>query len=83
MGQFQSSIPRVDEENIKKEVKRFPVVLYTKPRCDYCTKAKQLLDDERIEYKEHDLDAHQVYIPKFINALNSNFAWILYYAVQT
>ncbi|VDN22120.1 unnamed protein product [Gongylonema pulchrum] len=73
MGHWQSTIPRVDEENIRKEVKRFPVVMYTKARCPYCIKAKQLLDKENIEYKEHDLDLHERFHPNdhqsYVNGL--------------
>lgn len=50
----------MDEESIRKEVKNFPVVIFTMPRCPYCVGAKQLLDGERIEYKENNLDVHQV-----------------------
>uniref|UniRef100_A0A8R1TPD3 Glutaredoxin domain-containing protein n=1 Tax=Onchocerca volvulus TaxID=6282 RepID=A0A8R1TPD3_ONCVO len=60
MGQFPSRTSSVDEENIRKEVKQFPVVIFTLPRCPYCVRAKQLLNNERIEYKENDLDIHQV-----------------------
>ncbi|OZC07139.1 glutaredoxin [Onchocerca flexuosa] len=73
MGQFPSRTSSVDEENIRKEVKHFPVVIFTLPRCPYCVRAKQLLNDERIEYKENDLDIHQRRFPanhqSYVNGL--------------
>ncbi|VDK88620.1 unnamed protein product [Litomosoides sigmodontis] len=59
MGQSQSTTSSMDEENIRKEVKRFPVVIFTVPRCPYCVRAKLLLDSEGIEYKESNLNAHE------------------------
>ncbi|MDD9331700.1 MAG: glutaredoxin domain-containing protein [Wolbachia sp.] len=32
------------------------VVIYTKPRCPYCIKAKELLEKKGVEYKEVDVD---------------------------
>uniref|UniRef100_A0A915Q2R1 Glutaredoxin domain-containing protein n=1 Tax=Setaria digitata TaxID=48799 RepID=A0A915Q2R1_9BILA len=73
MGQFLSTISPIDEGSIRKEVKHFPVVIFTLPRCPYCVQAKQLLDMEHIEYKENDLDAHQREFPtnhqSYINGL--------------
>ncbi|VDM08736.1 unnamed protein product [Wuchereria bancrofti] len=73
MGQSLSSTASVDEESILREVKHFPVVIFTMPRCPYCVRAKQLLDAERIEYKEKNLDVHQRCFPanhqSYVNGL--------------
>ncbi|KAL3999136.1 Glutaredoxin family protein [Acanthocheilonema viteae] len=73
MGQFLSTTSSMDEETIREEVKHFPVVIFTMPRCPYCLRAKQLLDSERIEYKENNLDVHQRRFPvnhqSYVNGL--------------
>uniref|UniRef100_A0A1I7VGE7 Glutaredoxin domain-containing protein n=1 Tax=Loa loa TaxID=7209 RepID=A0A1I7VGE7_LOALO len=73
MGQFLSTPSPMDEESIRKEVIHFPVVIFTMPRCPYCVRAKQLLDKERIEYKENNLDIHQRRFPanhqSYVNGL--------------
>uniref|UniRef100_A0AC34RIW3 Glutaredoxin domain-containing protein n=1 Tax=Panagrolaimus sp. JU765 TaxID=591449 RepID=A0AC34RIW3_9BILA len=47
---------KVNNEQILKETSEYPVVMYTKPNCGYCKMAKQLLDQEKILFKENDLD---------------------------
>ncbi|VDM94897.1 unnamed protein product [Thelazia callipaeda] len=73
MGQFFSKMPQTDEESIRKEVESSPVVLYTRPKCHYCAKAKLLLDSRQVKYKETDLDAHERWHPEqhqsFVNGL--------------
>uniref|UniRef100_A0A0R3RQG2 Glutaredoxin domain-containing protein n=1 Tax=Elaeophora elaphi TaxID=1147741 RepID=A0A0R3RQG2_9BILA len=73
MGQFLSTTSSMNEESIRNEVRHFPVVIFTMPRCLYCLRAKQLLDEERIEYKENNLDIHQRRFPanhqSYINGL--------------
>lgn len=60
MGNFSSISTRVNDSQIRNEVKEYPVVIYTKSSCSYCTKAKALLSEEKIEYEEKDLDAFYV-----------------------
>lgn len=84
MGQSQSTTSLMDEESIRKEVKRFPVVIFTLPRCPYCVKAKQLLDSERIEYKENNLNAYGVCYA-FINYPNcrNQDVGLSYFAIKS
>ncbi|KHJ91451.1 glutaredoxin [Oesophagostomum dentatum] len=44
-----------DSEAIQLEVNRHPVVVYTKPHCPYCTKAKNELEQDGVVYTEKDL----------------------------
>lgn len=60
MGLTNSVMCAVGIEQIRKEVMEHPVVLFTRAKCGYCTLAKELLDDEKIQYVEKDLDAYQV-----------------------
>jgi glutaredoxin len=32
-------------------------VIYTKENCSYCKQAKELLNKDRLKFKEHDLDS--------------------------
>lgn len=43
-------------ELIKSEIASSPVVLYTKPHCDYCTRAKKELNDRGIQFLEKVLE---------------------------
>ncbi|CAJ0942371.1 unnamed protein product, partial [Mesorhabditis belari] len=54
MGAFQS---RVDEEGVRKAVDSQSVVMFTKSACSYCVKAKNLLNEQKVDYKEIDFDA--------------------------
>jgi glutaredoxin len=38
-------------------------VIYSKPNCSFCVKAKALLDSKNIQYQEHILDIGQTKIP--------------------
>ncbi|KAK6035561.1 hypothetical protein COOONC_26934 [Cooperia oncophora] len=46
MGAIES---KVDVDKIHKEVSSTPVMIYTKDGCGFCTRAKTLLDEEKIE----------------------------------
>uniref|UniRef100_F1LAH6 Glutaredoxin-2 n=1 Tax=Ascaris suum TaxID=6253 RepID=F1LAH6_ASCSU len=73
MGNFSSISTRVNDSQIRNEVKEYPVVIYTKSSCSYCTKAKALLSEEKIEYEEKDLDAFYSRFPElyqeYVNGL--------------
>ncbi|CAJ0581014.1 unnamed protein product, partial [Mesorhabditis spiculigera] len=70
MGGVES---KVDVEAVRKEVNSHPVVMFSKSHCGYCVKAKDLLANEKIEFKERDLDAMKAESPKehqsFVNGL--------------
>ncbi|CAB3409125.1 unnamed protein product [Caenorhabditis bovis] len=61
MGQSSSTPPRppLSEESkkIAEEVKRHPVVVYTKDGCGYCVMAKNELYEDGIKYTEKNLNA--------------------------
>jgi len=61
MGNDQSSrkLENVNKEDILKEVSSYPVVCYTKPRCGYCKMAKDIFEQEKVAYKETNLDEIQ------------------------
>uniref|UniRef100_A0A914RT05 Glutaredoxin domain-containing protein n=1 Tax=Parascaris equorum TaxID=6256 RepID=A0A914RT05_PAREQ len=73
MGNFSSISSRINDAQIRNEVKEYPVVIYTKSSCSYCTKAKALLSDVQIEYEEKDLDAFYSRFPElyqeYVNGL--------------
>lgn len=72
MGQFLYRTSSNNEESIRKEVMNFPVVIFTMTRCPYCVRAKHLLDSERIEYKENDLDLRKVILLELLISLNQD-----------
>uniref|UniRef100_A0A7E4VZ81 Glutaredoxin domain-containing protein n=1 Tax=Panagrellus redivivus TaxID=6233 RepID=A0A7E4VZ81_PANRE len=47
---------KVNNDQIVKETTNYPVVVYSKPNCGYCKMAKNLLNEEKVLFKEHDLD---------------------------
>nr|CDJ91639.1 Glutaredoxin domain containing protein [Haemonchus contortus] len=53
MGSVKS---KVDVDQIHKEVNSAPVMIYTKDGCSFCTRAKNLLKEEKIEYTECNID---------------------------
>uniref|UniRef100_A0A914V3Q9 Glutaredoxin domain-containing protein n=1 Tax=Plectus sambesii TaxID=2011161 RepID=A0A914V3Q9_9BILA len=48
---------KVNTEQIQKEVTSHQVVVYSKPSCGFCTRAKSLLAEEHIDYYQVDLNA--------------------------
>ncbi|KAK6739769.1 hypothetical protein RB195_008328 [Necator americanus] len=61
MGSLQS---KVDVDTIHNEVTSTPVMIYTKDGCSFCTRAKELLNKEKIEYKECNVDRLKEENPK-------------------
>ena len=55
---------KVNQDQVLKEVKEYPVVMYTKPNCGYCKMAKGLLDEEKILFKEKDLNLIEAMNPE-------------------
>uniref|UniRef100_A0A914CAM0 Glutaredoxin domain-containing protein n=1 Tax=Acrobeloides nanus TaxID=290746 RepID=A0A914CAM0_9BILA len=64
---------RINEDDIKREVAEHPIVIYTKENCSYCKQAKELLNKDRLKFKEHDLDSMALISPdkyqSYINGL--------------
>ncbi|KAE9554678.1 hypothetical protein FO519_002088 [Halicephalobus sp. NKZ332] len=64
---------KVNNEQIQKEIDDYPVVMYTKPHCGYCKMAKNLLNEEKILFKERDLDLAEATNPEgyqaYVNGL--------------
>jgi len=50
-----NDVPKGQIQSIDVEVNSYPVVIYTKTNCSYSKKAKSLLDQEKLGYKERDL----------------------------
>ncbi|EPB79600.1 glutaredoxin [Ancylostoma ceylanicum] len=61
MGSVES---KVDVETIHNETKSVPVMIYIKDGCGFCAKAKELLNQEKIEYKECNVDRIREQDPK-------------------
>ncbi|KJH50854.1 glutaredoxin [Dictyocaulus viviparus] len=53
MGTLNS---KVDTNAVHQEVSSVPVMMYTKHGCSFCTRARELLNNEKIEYKECNTD---------------------------
>uniref|UniRef100_A0A1I7TMM0 Glutaredoxin domain-containing protein n=1 Tax=Caenorhabditis tropicalis TaxID=1561998 RepID=A0A1I7TMM0_9PELO len=47
---------KVNVDVVQEQVKKDPVVMYTKTSCTFCNKAKDLFADVRVAYKEVNLD---------------------------
>ncbi|KAL3094512.1 hypothetical protein niasHT_026278 [Heterodera trifolii] len=69
----ESMAKKVDENQIRKEISECPVVVYTKSGCGYCKLAKELLEQERIRFCEHDLETKEQQEPdkaqSYVNGL--------------
>uniref|UniRef100_A0AC35UCN6 Glutaredoxin domain-containing protein n=1 Tax=Rhabditophanes sp. KR3021 TaxID=114890 RepID=A0AC35UCN6_9BILA len=50
-------------DQIKSEIKRDPVVIYSTTKCGYCIKAKSVLEEQEIPYTEHDLTVYRATKP--------------------
>ncbi|CAL2036357.1 CBN-GLRX-21 protein [Caenorhabditis brenneri] len=55
---------KVNVDVVQEQVKNDPVVMYTKTSCTFCTKAKDLLSNVRVTYKEVNLDDLKANLPK-------------------
>ncbi|WKY00510.1 hypothetical protein Q1695_014949 [Nippostrongylus brasiliensis] len=53
MGAVKS---KVDVERIHNEVSSSAVTVYTKDHCSFCTRTKDLLQEEQVEYTEYNVD---------------------------
>lgn len=51
---MSDDIDQIKEEKMD-ELKQPEITVYTTPTCPYCTKLKQWMDDEGIEYTEHNV----------------------------
>uniref|UniRef100_A0A914CA44 Glutaredoxin domain-containing protein n=1 Tax=Acrobeloides nanus TaxID=290746 RepID=A0A914CA44_9BILA len=60
-------------KDIKNEISSYPIVIYSKPRCGYCDLAKDLFSQEKLKFKEFDLNSIALKSPdtykNYINAL--------------
>ncbi|CAI5446565.1 unnamed protein product [Caenorhabditis angaria] len=61
MGSVKS---KVNVEIVQEHVKTEPVVMYTKSACNFCTKAKDLFKDVKVQYTEVNLDQLKIDQPK-------------------
>ena len=43
------------------------VVVYSTPTCPFCVRAKQLLDDNNVEYENYDVAADQAKAEEMVN----------------
>ncbi|KHJ79535.1 glutaredoxin [Oesophagostomum dentatum] len=77
MGAVKS---KVDVETIHAEVASTPVMIYTKDGCSFCAKAKELLNQEKIEYKECNVDRIKEKTPE---AYNPRVNGLVYMTRQT
>ncbi|VDM45990.1 unnamed protein product [Toxocara canis] len=72
-GNLSSVSRRVNDSQIRTEVRQHPVVVYTKTSCSFCRKAKALLAEEKIPYEEKDLDVFNSRFPElyqeYVNGL--------------
>ncbi|PIC42435.1 hypothetical protein B9Z55_009518 [Caenorhabditis nigoni] len=48
---------KVNVDVVQEQVKKDPVVMYTKNSCTFCNKAKDLFSDVKVAYKEVNLDS--------------------------
>lgn len=79
MGNSVSS--QVNQDQILKEVKEYPVVMYTKPNCGYCKMAKTLLNEEKILFKEKDLSLAEAMNPEGYQVLLLYFGGKVIYEI--